>query len=70
MKTIEYGINLGIAGDWVALVEYTIDDDDYVEIVNIKIKPDAANPFQYSLLDILKDELENSSKFLNKVLES
>lgn len=70
MKTIEYGINLGIAGDWVALVEYTIDDDDYVEIVNIKIKPDAVNPFQYSLLDILKDELENSSKFLNKVLES
>ena len=62
--------NLGIAGDWVALVEYTIDDDDYVEIVNIKIKPDAVNLFQYSLLDILKDELQNSSKFLNKVFES
>lgn len=69
MSTIEHGINLGLAGDWVARVEYDIfpgrpatrwepEDAAEVSISRICLRPDAPMPKGgYRWIDLPDDDL-------------
>lgn len=69
MSVIEYCINLGLAGDWVARVEYDFfpgrpatrwepEDAAEVSISRIRLRPDAPMPKGgYRWIDLSKDDL-------------